>query len=62
MAVALTTEQKIKKLKKAIKHLCKADALQQEVIEGDVCYENFQRIQNLVDDLEADVEELENGN
>ena len=62
MAVALATEQKVKKLKKAIKHLCKADVLQQEVLEGDVCHDTFQRIQNLVDDLEDLLEELENGN
>ena len=55
----LTKQEKIAKLKRAVVLLGEVDFLQQEVIEGDVCYENFQRIQNLIDDFECDIEELE---
>lgn len=55
----LTREQKIEKLKRAAELLHEVNCLQQEVIEGDVCYENHNRLESMIEDFEADIEELE---
>ena len=47
-------------LRRAIEQLEEADALVQEALGAcDVCYETHNRIQDLITDLEADVEEFE---
>jgi len=56
----LSNKEKAARLRRAIDTLATADALVQEALGScDVCYETHNRIQDLVDDLEADVEELE---
>jgi hypothetical protein len=53
----LTNKQKADKLREAIALLMDADALQQAALgESDVCYENHNCIQDLIDDLTADVQ------
>jgi hypothetical protein len=47
-------------LRRAIEQLEEADALVQEALGAcDVCYETHNRIQDLITDLEADVQEFE---
>jgi hypothetical protein len=47
-------------LRRAVEQLEEADALIQEALgDCDVCYETHNRIQDLVTDLEADVQDLE---
>ena len=56
----MTDAQKAARLRMAINALQEADAwMQQALGESDVCYETHNRIQDLVDDLTADVIELE---
>jgi hypothetical protein len=55
----MTDAQKAARLRMAIRALQDADAWMQEVLGGDVCFETHNRIQDLVDDLTADVMELE---
>lgn len=56
----MTDAQKAARLRMAINALQDADAwMQQALGESDVCYETHNRIQDLVDDLTADVIELE---
>jgi hypothetical protein len=56
----LTNKQKADKLREAIALLMDADALQQAALgESDVCYENHNCIQDLIDDLTYDAMELE---
>jgi len=56
----LTAKQKILKLQEAIALLQDVDNLQQAAIgESDVCYDNHNRIQDLIFDLEADIEMFE---
>ena len=56
----MTGAQKAARLRMAIDALYDADAwVQQALGDTDVCYETHNRIQDLVDDLTADVIELE---
>jgi hypothetical protein len=53
-------KQKAQTLRQVIELLHEADALQQEALgASDVCYENHNRIQDLIEDLMYDVMELE---
>ena len=57
----MTKQQQALKLREAIALLMDADALQQAAIgESDVCYDNHNRIQDLINDLTADVTLLDN--
>ena len=57
----VTAKQKADKLREAIALLQDADACMQAALgASDVCYETHNRIQDIVDDLEADVEEFDN--
>ena len=57
----LTNPEKIERLKMCIAMLEDVDAMQQAALgDSDVCYDNHTRIQDLIFDLEADVECLEN--
>ena len=56
----LTDKQRADKLREAIALLMDVDALQQAALgDSDVCYENHNRIQGLIEDFTADVQELE---
>ena len=56
----LTDKQKADKLREAIALLMDADALQQAALgESDVCEDNHNCIQGLIDDFTYDVMELE---
>lgn len=56
----LTATQRADKLREAIALLHDVDALQQEALgASDVCYENHNCIEELIDELRADVEDLE---
>ena len=55
----LTNAQKAARLEMAVAMLHDVDAMQQAAIgASDVCYDNHCRIQDLIEDLEADIEEL----
>jgi hypothetical protein len=56
----LTDKQRADKLREAIALLMDADAMQQAALgDSDVCYENHNAIQNVIDDLADDVQDLE---
>lgn len=56
----LTDKQKADKLREAIALLMDADALQQAALgDCDVCYETHNAIEELIEDLTADVQDLE---
>lgn len=56
----LTAKQKAARLRMAMEALDNADAWIQEALGAtDVCYETHNRIQDIVDDLNDDVNELE---
>ena len=56
----MTDAQKAARLRMAIEALENADAwVQQALGATDVCYETHNRIQDLIEDLEADIQELE---
>lgn len=56
----LTKEEKIARLQDCVAFLHDVDAMQQAVLgESDVCYDNHNRIQSLIDDFETDIAELE---
>lgn len=56
----LTDKQKADKLREAIALLMDADALQQAALgDCDVCYETHNAIEELIDELTADVQDLE---
>jgi hypothetical protein len=56
----LTTQEKIERLREAIALLHDVDALQQAALgASDVCYENHNCIEELIDELTADVQDLE---
>ena len=58
----ITNKQKADKLREAIALLEDADACMQAALgDSDVCYETHNRIQDIVFDLEADVQEFERG-
>jgi hypothetical protein len=51
---------KANKLAEAVELLAQADALVQQALGAtDVCYETHNRIEDLITDLEADIEQLE---
>ena len=56
----LTNAQRVEKLREAIALLMDVDALQQAALgASDVCFENHNCIEELIEDLTADVQELE---
>lgn len=56
----VTAKQKADKLREAIALLQDADACMQAALgASDVCYETHNRIQDIVDDLAADVQEFD---
>ena len=58
----LTNKEKALKLREAIALLMDVDALQQTALgESDVCYDNHCRIEDLIEDLTADVDLFEKG-
>ena len=55
----ITNKQKADKLREAIALLEDADACMQAALgDSDVCFETHTRIQDIISDLEADVEEF----
>ncbi len=57
----LSNKEKALKLREAIALLQDVDNLQQVAIgASDVCYDNHNRIQDLIADLEVDAEEFDN--
>ena len=57
----VTNKQKADKLREAIALLQDADACMQAALgASDVCYETHNRIQDIIEDLEVDVEEFDN--
>ena len=55
----LTNQQKVERLEMCVALLQDVDAMQQTALgASDVCYENHNRIQDLIEDFEADIEEL----
>ena len=57
----LTNSEKIERLKMCIAMLEDVDAMQQVALgDSDVCYANHNKLQDLIEDFEADVESLEN--
>ena len=58
----VTNKQKADKLREAIALLEDADACMQAALgDSDVCFDTHTRIQDIISDLEADVEEFERG-
>ena len=58
----VTNKQKADKLREAIALLEDADACMQAALgASDVCFDTHTRIQDIIFDLEADVEEFERG-
>lgn len=56
----VTNKQKADKLREAIALLMDADnCIQSALGASDVCYETHTRLQDIISDLEADVEEFE---
>jgi hypothetical protein len=56
----MTNHEKAEKLRRVIELLEEVDVLQQEVLgDSDVCYENHNRIGDLIEDFTFDVMELE---
>ena len=56
----MTNQERAEKLRRAIDLLEEVDVLQQEVLgASDVCYENHNRIGDLIEDFTFDVMELE---
>jgi chromosome condensin MukBEF ATPase and DNA-binding subunit MukB len=54
----LTPTQKLQYLQDCVALLEDVDAKQQAAVDGDICWENHQRIQALIEDFEADIAEL----
>lgn len=55
----LTTQEKLQRLQDCVALLQDVDAMQQAALgESDVCYDNHNRIQELIEDFEADIESL----
>lgn len=56
----MTNQEKADKLRRAIELLEEVDVIQQEVLsDSDVCYENHNRIADLIEDFTVDVMELQ---
>lgn len=59
----LSTQEKIQRLQDCIALLEDVDAMQQAALgDSDVCYANHNKLQELIEDFEADVESLSNPN
>ena len=57
----LTNKEKVERLKMCVALLCDVDAMQQAALgDSDVCYENHNRIADLIEDFEEDIYSLEN--
>ena len=55
----LSNKEKLERLEMCVAMLQDVDAMQQAALgASDVCYENHNRIQDLIEDFEADIEEL----
>lgn len=55
----MTNQEKIQRLQDCIALLQDVDAMQQTALgDSDVAYDNHNRIQDLIDDFETDLEEL----
>ena len=55
----MTNQEKLERLQMCVAMLQDVDAMQQAALgASDVCYENHNRIQDLIEDFEADIEEL----
>jgi hypothetical protein len=60
MESKMTNQEKADKLRRAIELLEEVDVIQQEVLsDTDVCYENHNRIADLIEDFTVDVMELQ---
>lgn len=58
----LTNKEKVERLQMCIALLEDVDAMQQAALgEGDVCYDNHCRIQDMIFDFEADIELFNKG-
>lgn len=59
----LSKQEKIQRLQDCIALLHDVDAMQQTALgDSDVCYANHNKLQELIEDFEADVESLSNPN
>lgn len=57
----LTAKEKAARLEMCVAMLQDVDAMQQAALgDSDVCYDNHNRIQDLIEDLEADIAEFKN--
>ena len=55
----LSNKEKLERLKMCVAMLEDVDAMQQAALgDSDICYENHNRIQDLIEDFETDIEEL----
>lgn len=55
----LTREEKLQRLQDCVALLEDVDAMQQAALgDSDICYENHNRIQELIEDFKMDIEEL----
>lgn len=55
----MTNQEKLERLQMCVAMLQDVDAMQQAALgASDVCYENHNRIQDLIEDFEADIAEL----
>lgn len=55
----LTAKEKAARLEMCVAMLQDVDAMQQAALgDSDICYENHNRIQDLIEDFETDIEEL----
>ena len=55
----LTNKEKAARLEMCVAMLQDVDAMQQAALgDSDICYENHNRIQDLIEDFETDIEEL----
>jgi hypothetical protein len=59
----LSNQEKIQRLQDCIALLADVDAMQQAALgDSDVCYANHNKLQELIEDFEADLESLANPN
>ena len=57
----LTNKEKAARLEMCVAMLQDVDAMQQAALgDSDICYENHNRIQDLIEDFEEDIAELKN--
>lgn len=56
----LTTQEKLQRLQECVALLQDVDVMQQAALgDSDVCYANSNKLQDLIEDFEADIAELE---